>query len=150
MALLVDTIRSAAGTPVNLSVLIVALTSGITCRVVFGNKYTDHGRRFHELISEWMALLGSFPMRDYIPPLGWVDRLIGLDERTSKTAADIDSFMEEVIEWHANKEGRSGAAAEDFVDVLLSLSDGADGITLTRDGVKAILLVSFLSSSIPC
>ncbi|KAG6481955.1 cytochrome P450 71A1-like [Zingiber officinale] len=147
-SLLVD--RVAAAVPsgsVNISDLIVTFTRNITCRIAFGKKYTDEeggadASRFRVLLSEWMALLGSFPMRDYMPALRFVDCLSGLDERVRKNALDLDAFVEEVLNAHEKKQENRNDDNMDFVDILLSL-DSSGGVVLRRDSIKAVILDVF-------
>ncbi|XP_074570293.1 cytochrome P450 71A1-like [Curcuma longa] len=146
-SLLVDRIAAAApSSSVDISGLIVTFTRNITCKVAFGKKYTDEegsadGSRFRALLSEWMALLGSFPMRDYMPALRFVDCLSGLDERVRKNALDLDMFVEEVLSAHERKQERNDDNM-DFVDILLSL-DSSEGVVLKRDSIKAVILDVF-------
>ncbi|XP_074584269.1 cytochrome P450 71A1-like [Curcuma longa] len=147
-SLLVDRIAAAAPSgSVDISDLIVTFTRNITCRVAFGKKYTDEeggaddASRFRVLLSELMALLGSFPMRDYMPALRFVDCLSGLDERVRKNALDLDVFVEEVLTAHERKQERNDDDM-DFVDILLSL-DSSEGVVLRRDSIKAIIMDVF-------
>ncbi|XP_074578554.1 cytochrome P450 71A1-like [Curcuma longa] len=146
-SLLVDRVAAVAPSgSVDISDLIVTFTRNITCRVAFGKKYTDEeggtdASRFRVLLSEWMALLGSFLMRDYIPALRFVDCLSGLDERVRKNALDLDVFVEEVLSAHEKKQERNDDNM-DFVDILLSL-DSSEGVVLRRDSIKAVILDVF-------
>lgn len=137
---------------VNLSDMLALLTNDVICRVAFGKKYSrdEKGKRFKELISELMELLGGFHVGDHIPWLAWVHRLSGLDAQVDKVAREFDQFLDGVVEEHANgynniKEKKSledGEDKKDFVDVLLEFqSDEMAGYSLDKESIKAIILV---------
>ena len=132
MALMLDKIHASQGSLVNLSEIIVAVTNGVVCRVALGRKY-DRSSRFHEMLTEFLALLGSFPLKDFIPWLGWVDRITGLDAKVANNSREMDSFFEEVLEDHIHSKT---SETSNLVDVLLSLD-----VSLSRDSIKAIILV---------
>ncbi|CAL9779517.1 unnamed protein product [Musa acuminata subsp. burmannicoides] len=145
VALLVGRIR-AASSRVNISEMIVSLTSDIISRVAFGRKHVEEeggGSGVRALFSELTTVLGSFPLRDFVPLLGWIDRLNGLDARVRKTAIKFDAFIETILEEHERKthtnHARDDSSTMDFSDILLA-SEAVDGIALSRDCVKAIIL----------
>ena len=153
VAAMIDDVRRAASStqPVNLSKLISTLTYDIICRVAFGRKYHEEEggeNGVREMLSEFTALLGTFPMRDFIPWLGWVDWLRGLDARVRNTSKQIDCLIDRVIEDHLHDKSAGGDAYKDsgdFVDVLLSLDDDKDhsiGSSLGKDSIKALIMVS--------
>ncbi|XP_009409655.2 cytochrome P450 71A1 [Musa acuminata AAA Group] len=145
VALLVGRIR-AASSRVNISEMIVSLTSDIICRVAFGRKHVEEeggGSGVRALFSELTTVLGSFPLRDFVPLLGWIDRLNGLDARVRKTAIKFDAFIETILEEHERKthtnHARDDSSTMDFSDILLA-SEAVDGIALSRDCIKANIL----------
>lgn len=153
--LMIDNIRCAASNmqPVNLGNLITALTSGIVCRVAFGRKYSeeeDNGKMFRDMLQEFAELLGTFPVGDLIPRLRWVDWLRGLDARVKNTSKQMDRFITKIIEDHLRVKSDGSDDHKkicDFVDVLLSLDidqDDSIGISLDKDSIKALVLVSTL------
>ncbi|XP_008779328.4 cytochrome P450 71A1-like [Phoenix dactylifera] len=158
VAVMIDSIRRAASStqPVNLSKLISSLTYDVICRVAFGRKYSEkeggeNGVR--EMLREFTALLGTFPTRDFIPWLGWVDWLRGLDARVRNTSKQIDCLIEKVIEdhLHVKNDGRDVYKdSGDFVDVLLSLDNDKDdsiGSSLGKDSIKALIMDMFAAGT---
>lgn len=83
------------------------------------------------------------------PSLGWIDALSGLNGRLNATARALDDMLDQVIEEHMNNvsseiddDDDDQSDKKDFVDILLQLrKDGMLGAGLTRDNLKAILLV---------
>ncbi|XP_020249837.1 cytochrome P450 71A1-like isoform X2 [Asparagus officinalis] len=119
-----------------------------------GRKYLGEegeGYNFGEMLKELLTLAGSFPVRDFIPWLGWLDILSGLDARVRKCSREFDGFLERVIDEHKHYKvsSRNDEEESNFVDVLLSLNekDGMAGISLTRDNMKAIILDMFAAGT---
>ncbi|KAM7481568.1 hypothetical protein LguiB_006151 [Lonicera macranthoides] len=97
-----------------------------------------------ELLGEFVELLGVFCLGDYIPWLGWVDRVNGLFGRVDKVANTIDEFLEDVVRDHLEKDqGESkGGLEKDFVYILLEIQrENMLGFPIQRDTIKALILV---------
>ncbi|CAL5068490.1 unnamed protein product [Urochloa decumbens] len=121
---------SRAGSPVNLSEMLMATSNRILRRVAFGDDEAS-----------WSVL-------DYMPWLGWVDTLRGLRRRLERNFHELDAFYEKVIDDHLNKE-RASSKGEDLVDVLLRLhGDPAYNSTFnSRDQIKGILTDMFIAGT---
>ncbi|KAL5778166.1 hypothetical protein ACOSP7_011092 [Xanthoceras sorbifolium] len=139
--------KSAAGVatkPVNLSELMMSLTSTIICRIGFGKRYEDEGverSRFHALLNETEAMFGIFFFSDYFPFMGWVDKLIGLISRLEKNFKEFDAFYQKLINEHLDPK-RPKSDQEDIIDVLLEIKKQRGfKIDLTWDHIKGILMV---------
>lgn len=159
---LVERIGNSFPTPVDLSDAFSSMTSDIICRVALGRKYGESdadGRKLKRMLAELMTLLGGLDVGDFIPSLGWIHKLSGLDSKVDRVAKEIDDFMEGVVEEHMSKlkhspeeaagGDRNGSSAgvegekRDFVDVLLEVQrDKSTGFPLSRVSVKAIIMVS--------
>ena len=140
---------------VNLSELLGSLTNDIICRVALGKKYSQiegedggsgNGSRFKRLLEEFTELLGSFYVGDFIPSLAWIGRLCGLVERAEKNSREWDDLLEGIIKDHEDgKRETVDGNVKDFVDVLLRVQkDTSFGLPLTKDHIKALILVNFL------
>lgn len=167
IGLLIKNIESSASLslPVNLSEMFSSLTSDIICRAAFGRKYSgvEGGRKFEELLSDMMKLLGSFSVGDFIPWLRWVNLVNGLDARVEKVSKEFDKFLDEIIEEHFHGKKRQSDTGgcesivescedgKDFVDVLLEIQKDnmAAGFSFDRISIKALILV-FLHSFYLC
>lgn len=148
VALMVENIKeiSSSNRLVNLSETLVSLMNDVVCRVALGRKYGgESGRKFKELLREFMELLGTFCVGDYIPWLGWVDRVNGLHARVDRVANGFDEFLEGVVSEHMEKnkkKGEGNVEGEDFVDILLEIQkEHALGFPVHRDTIKALILV---------
>ncbi|KAJ4721533.1 putative Cytochrome P450 [Melia azedarach] len=133
-----------ASTPVNLSEMMMSLTSTITCRLAFGKRYEDEGTersRFYSLLNETQAMLGSFFFADYFPFLGWVDKLTGMSSRLEKNFKDCDAFYQEIIDDHLDPKRSTADQQEDIIDVLLQLQKQRGfKFDLTWDHIKGVLM----------
>ncbi|RVX03269.1 4-hydroxyphenylacetaldehyde oxime monooxygenase [Vitis vinifera] len=59
----------------------------------FGKRYEGEGcerSRFHGLLNDAQAMLGSFFFSDHFPLMGWLDKLTGLTARLEKTFREMD------------------------------------------------------------
>ena len=128
----------------NLNEVLISLTCAIICRIAFGRRYEDEGTersRFQELLNECEAMLSIFFVSDYVPFLGWIDKLSGLQARLEKSFKELDKFSQEVIEEHMDPNRRT-SKEEDIIDVLLQLKKQRSFSTdLTIDHIKAVFMV---------
>ncbi|XP_031091494.1 cytochrome P450 71A3-like [Ipomoea triloba] len=145
--LMVEKIRQSCGSVINLSNIFFELTNDIVCRVALGRKYSKKGgngeKDFKLLLAEFLELLGTFSVGDYIPWLSWVNRINGLDRRVEKNAKDLDEFIDGVVEEHVGLKKEEGDGL-DFVDILLDIQrENKIGFPIQRDSVKALILDMF-------
>nr|GME13210.1 cytochrome P450 71A3-like [Ipomoea batatas] len=142
--LMVEKIRqlSSSGSLINLSDVFIELTNDIVCRVALGRKYSKEGN-FKMLLGEFLELLGTFNVGDYIPWLAWVNRINGLDRRVEKNAKELDEFIDGVVEEHIGLKKEEGDGL-DFVNILLQIQrEDKIGFPIHRDSVKALVLDMF-------
>lgn len=124
-----------------------SLTNNIISRVALGRKYNERESAINAkvILDEFVELLGTFTVGDYISWLEWVNKIAGLDTKLEKVAKKLDTFLESVIEEHLirnEKEENHASEAKDFGDVLLEIQNGKDtGFPLQRDSLKALILV---------
>lgn len=110
-ALLVGKIKESSSAPVNLSAMFVEMDA--VCRSTFGRKYSGsgNGRKFLLLLSDFMELLISIDVGDFIPWLGWVSRVNGFDERLDRVAKRDGSGFGECD----SRTGRSSQGGSGFL-----------------------------------
>ncbi|KAF9667944.1 hypothetical protein SADUNF_Sadunf15G0075700 [Salix dunnii] len=147
-ALLVQNVElfSSRSLQVDLSELFSELTNDVVCRISFGKKYRegDGGRKFKKLLEEFGAVLGVFNVGDFIPWLGWINYLTGLNARVEWVFKEFDRFLDEVIEEFQAKRVVLNEDKMNFVDVLLEIQKiSTDGVSIGRDSIKAIILDMF-------
>ncbi|KAJ1383697.1 Cytochrome P450 [Sesbania bispinosa] len=131
----------------NLSELLISLSSTIICRIAFGRKYEDEGTersKFHRMLNEFQAMMTAFFVSDYIPFMGWIDKLIGLHARLERNFKESDKFYQDVIDEHMGSNYGNQTDEEVIVDVLLQLKKQRSfSIDLTFDHIKGVLMVCF-------
>ncbi|KAL5717946.1 hypothetical protein ACHQM5_010895 [Ranunculus cassubicifolius] len=152
IGIMVDQIRnsSLSGKEVNLSELIIAVTSNITTRVAWNRRLenSDHA----ELAKELMKLFGNTTIEDMFPSLKWVDALTGVDGRMKKTSKEMKQFINDVIEEHlkARKDNHRESHTKDFIDLLLDYQEESvldDGADFTRDHIRGVIMNIFVAGT---
>ncbi|KAG6674818.1 hypothetical protein I3842_15G065000 [Carya illinoinensis] len=108
--------------------LIVRMVAGK--RYQFSTSIEDHNkekaRSLQKALREFFRLLGLFVVSDAIPCLGWLD-LGGHEKAMKRTAKELDSIIGEWLEEHKRKRALDeGKGEQDFMDVMLSILQGAD------------------------
>ncbi|WCJ32566.1 Cytochrome P450 84A1 [Euphorbia peplus] len=142
------------GKELNVGELIFTLTMNITYRAAFGSK-NEGQEEFIRILQEFSKLFGAFNIADFIPWLGWID-LQGLNSRLVKARADLDGFIDVIIDQHMskkkNEDSNNNNESNDMVDDLLAFysedgnskvvesEDLQNSIKLTRDNIKAIIM----------
>nr|AFK43314.1 unknown [Medicago truncatula] len=128
----------------NLSELLISLSSKIICRVAFGRRYEDEGlesSKFHGMLHEFEAMLTAFFVSDYIPFMGWIDKLRGLHGRLDRNFKEFDEFYQEIIDEHLDPNEQQFTSEKVIVDVLLQLKEKRSfSFDITFDHIKGILM----------
>lgn len=83
---------SRRGEVVDVRKMTMGLTNDVVSRAALGKKYYNDGE-FKELTTEFTELVGSIHIGDYIPSLGWLSRLGGLDAKLVSLAKRYDAFF---------------------------------------------------------
>ncbi|EFH39507.1 predicted protein [Arabidopsis lyrata subsp. lyrata] len=119
---------SSPPSPVNLSQLLMTLTNDIICRAALGRKYSskEDGVDVENIVA-FSALVGEFPIGEYIPSLSWIDKIRGEDHKMEEVDKRFDEFLNRVVKEHedANKETKS-----DLVDKLLTIQSDKSALKL--------------------
>ncbi|KAL3628919.1 hypothetical protein CASFOL_027965 [Castilleja foliolosa] len=101
--------------------------------------------RGREFEYPWFGeLLGATSLRDYIPWLGWIDRVNGLDAKVERVAKQFDEFLENVIQEHRDGSFKhnDGDGEFDFVDVLLEVQrENRRSSPIEDETIKALIMV---------
>jgi len=165
-AALLDRVRAAGvdDAAVNLSHLLVVYSSVVLLRAAFGNDDSSHGldgegKVLRKLLVDVEELLGLGTLGEVVPWLAWVDSMMGVHAKATRTFDALDGFLERGIADHharrrgGRREGEGGDGNDDnrrsFVSVLLDAKEEeeAGGILFDTVAVKAIILVRVYSLS---
>ncbi|KAK4438482.1 cytochrome [Sesamum alatum] len=157
---MIDRIRQlgSSSSVVNLSDVLVTTTNDVLCRVALGRKYGDdrEGRSFKKFLGEFVELLGTWSIGEFIPWLAWTSRVDGLDAKVDKVAKLFNEFLEGVIQEHRHRDkgekiqddGFSGDGGFDFVDILLEFQRENKGSSLVEDEtIKALIMDMFAAGT---
>ncbi|XLU47242.1 hypothetical protein S245_042056, partial [Arachis hypogaea] len=146
ISMMINSIHEACtkGLSVNLSKMIVATSTNISSRCIFGLRFetSDDGRKsIAKVVRKMMSQFLKLGVGDLFPSLDWVDVLTGFMSRLKVTFAELDAFLEEVIEEHKRKKKNCDDNNKDFVDVLLQLQErDMLEFELNGDTMKSLLL----------
>nr|WET52767.1 cytochrome P450 71AU227 [Callicarpa americana] len=151
-ALFMKKIRESSG-PVNLTKMFSEFTNDGICRSAFGRKYgeSENGKKFLQLLTELMELLGTISIGDFIPWLSWITRVNGFDKRVDNVAKRLDDFLEGVIQERMEIPKGQGVLdknGENFVDIMLEIhNENTAGVSIGRDIMKALVLDAFVGGT---
>jgi len=144
----IDSIRTSAGSPINLTSRIFSLVSTSVSRAAFGNKSKEQDE-FMILIKRVIGSVGGFDLADLFPSMKSIHFITGKKGKLEKLLNQVDRVLERIVKEHQEKqrraqEGRVQIKDEDLVDVLLRIqeTDAALDIKMTTRHVKALILVS--------
>ncbi|KAG7556414.1 Cytochrome P450 [Arabidopsis suecica] len=138
---------SSDSSPLNLSKLLITLTSDVTSRVSFGRKHSNDASMsdFKNQVRKITELVGGFPVSEYIPCLAWIDHINGLYDRAEQVSKTFGDLMDKVVQEHLDSRDKP---TMDLVDILLSLErQNKDGIEIRRSDIKFIILNMFLGGT---
>ncbi|KAL4385068.1 hypothetical protein GQ457_15G016040 [Hibiscus cannabinus] len=135
------------GEPNNLTKILMVVSSNIVSRCVCSQKIEEEDGRskFGELVRRLVVLFTGFCIGDMFPYLRWADVLTGYIPRMKAVSAEMDAFLDQVIQEHRALESAAEVThKKDFVSIIMQLQK--DGI-LTQDNLKAILLEMFVAGT---
>ncbi|CAD6233548.1 unnamed protein product [Miscanthus lutarioriparius] len=124
---------------VDLSELLTAYANSVVSCAAFGDDSAwglfddgDSGRRQSKVFTDFQKLIGTVPVGELLPWLGWVDAITGLEGKIRQTFEALDRAG-----------GEGGGDGRDFVDVLLDFhkNDKEHGIQLETNEIKDIIFV---------
>ncbi|XP_021725965.1 cytochrome P450 71A21-like [Chenopodium quinoa] len=150
VARMIKEIKSYGSSPLNLSEISSALFKCLICRTALGRKIdAQSGKNVYKMFKELAEVMGALSVGDYIPFLGWIDKLTGLEDRVANVHRIFDVFLEEVIQeheielehnndnhYHKDDEGKD---VKDFVEVMLEIQR-ENPEKLSRDSIKGTIL----------
>ncbi|CAI9114754.1 OLC1v1015547C1 [Oldenlandia corymbosa var. corymbosa] len=151
ISLMLDDINESclSHTPMNMSEMLSTLTLNLISRVAIGKRYSEEkrGTKVQKMLEEFMELLATFNVGDYIPWLGWINHINGLEAKVNRVAKELDAYFENIVEEGMRKRekvvnGEEKIMQQNFVDVLLDLQekDATTRFALQRASLKAIIL----------
>ncbi|XP_020587542.1 premnaspirodiene oxygenase-like [Phalaenopsis equestris] len=153
---IVNKIRMARGSPVNLSEMFLFLTRTTISRAVFGRDIA-HKKNFLNAMRDASRHLSGFDIVDLFPSLKslkfisklFISKFTPSRARLERVRQILDEILDEIFEEHQARNFTRHDCVEDIVDVLFRLQNqGELDIPLTTDNIKAVLLDLFLPGTI--
>lgn len=131
---------------INLSKMLSKTINNLATVAAIGGKCKDQ-TAFLELTQQLLEEIGGFNLADLFPSLSWIiGSLSGSRRNLERIHLELDRTLENIIHEHKEDPKRrlpDMNMKEDLADVLLRLQeDGGLPFDLTKDCVKAVLLVS--------
>lgn len=134
----------------NVTEELLKLTNNVISQIMLGIRSSGTEGEADEartLVREVSRIFGEFNLSDFIWFLKRWD-LQGIGKRCEDIYARYDALLEKIItdREEMRKENGDGKSAKDFLDILVDALENEDSeIKLTRDHVKALILVSTLA-----
>ncbi|KAK8609478.1 hypothetical protein V6N13_061926 [Hibiscus sabdariffa] len=144
---MVNKIRGASlkGEVVNLSDMLMLISSNIASRCILSHKSEDEGgcSKFGQLGKRLLILTSAFSIGDVFPYLKWLDVLTEYNPSMKALSSEFDAFLDQVIQEHREHEsGDQVSNRKDFVSIIMQLQkDRMYDLDLTQDNIKGVLLV---------
>ena len=149
---LVKWIASQNGIPINITEAVRSSIYTIVSRSAFGNECKDQDK-FISVVKQSIKVAGGFDLGDLFPSAKWLQLVTGMRPKLERFHRQTDEIFENIINEHKEEKYTKakhdqGKVEEDLIDVLLKYEDGSNQeFTLTKNNIKAIILVSKLISS---
>nr|WLK78565.1 flavone 6-hydroxylase [Salvia plebeia] len=115
---------------VDMKELFGELSMNVILSVVAGKRFNsgdeaEEARRCRQVMRDFFHLAGFFVPADALPYLGWLD-LGGHEKRMKRTAKELDAIVGEWLIEHRKKGSSGDGKPQDFMDVMISVVQGAD------------------------
>lgn len=143
--------KAGDGKSVDIGMELIKMSNNVISVMIMSERCSgdeDEAVAVRKLIQETAELTGKFNLSDYIWFCKNLD-LQGFGKRLKEVRDRFDEMMEKIIDEHQNKRRNSkeaskeGEVVRDLLDILLDISeDGTSEIKLTRENIKAFILVS--------
>ncbi|TVU22972.1 hypothetical protein EJB05_32696, partial [Eragrostis curvula] len=144
-----------AGVVINLSDLLVSYACGVISRAAFGDEDYEldgenGGGKLRKVFADFEELLGAGTVGEFVPWLAWVDTLMGVHAKATRTFEALDGLLERVVEDHRKRRRGDRNVGDDedhrdFVDVLLDVNETEEeaggAVQFDTVAIKAIILV---------
>ncbi|KAK8595502.1 hypothetical protein V6N13_016869 [Hibiscus sabdariffa] len=143
---LINKIRSTClkGEPINLTNMFMVVSGNVVSRCILSHKSEEENgwSKFGELVRRILVLFTGFCIGDMFPYLRWADVLTGYIPSMKAVSAEMDAFLDQVIQEHRALESRGQVTQKkDFVSIIMQLQKDGMFDNLTQDNIKAILLL---------
>lgn len=141
---LIEKIRMADGSPVNMTELLLSVANTTISRASFGNECAQQDKIFLA-VKDTFKYMSGFNLADLFPSYSFLGDITGMRRHLLKVHKVLDSTLDEIFEEHQTYSINNSAddPDEDLVNVLLRLKKtGELDATVTMDNLKGVIVVS--------
>nr|UBS89882.1 (+)-limonene 3-hydroxylase [Schizonepeta tenuifolia]WBW02124.1 limonene 3-hydroxylase [Schizonepeta tenuifolia] len=143
MSRLIDSLRSSAGSGVDMTEKICTMTCSIICRAAFGSVIKDYVVLV-DLVKQALGMASGFELPDLFPSSTLLNLLSWNKSRLWKMRRRVDSIVEAIVDEHRLKQSTGEFGGEDIIDVLLRMEkDTTLRIPITLSTIKAFIFDTF-------
>ncbi|AES94842.1 putative premnaspirodiene oxygenase [Medicago truncatula] len=149
----IESIKSFAGSKINLTTRIFSVINSIILRAALGDKSEDQ-EEFVSLIRKAVAVSSGLELIDLFPSMKLIHVLTGMKKNVEKIHKRVDKILDNVVRKHQEKRARgnegnkSEIEKEDLVDVLLRVQQsGSLDVQLTINNIKAVIWDVFVAGT---
>ncbi|KAK6129775.1 hypothetical protein DH2020_036482 [Rehmannia glutinosa] len=140
---LIKSIQVSSGKPINLTEMIFALLSSITCRAAFGKVCKDSDALI-KLMKETTRMASGFQIADLFPSSKILNTLSWGKLRLLMLRRKLDVILDDIINEHKENLGNGEFGNEDLVDVFLRIEESGElEFPIGNDNIKAVLFDMF-------
>lgn len=141
-------LKAAEGKEVDVGGELMRLSNNVISRMTLGKRCAEEEEEaegIRKLVKDVAELSGTFNVSDYIWFCKNLD-LQGLGKRLKEVHERFDEMMERMIKEHEENSG--DGKVKDLLDILLlKFGDQNSEVKLTRENIKAFVMVNIYSSS---
>lgn len=151
--------KANCGESVDVGSELIRTTNNVISRMVMSQRCSgdeNEAGGVRKLVQETAELTGKFNLSDYIWFCKNLD-LQGFGKRLKEVRDRFDEMMEKIIDEHENerrklkRRSEEGGVEKDLLDILLDIAeDGSSEMKLTRENIKAFILVPSICVYVFC
>ncbi|CAI9099856.1 OLC1v1036738C1 [Oldenlandia corymbosa var. corymbosa] len=129
-----------------ISDMLATLNNNIVSLGTIGRRYSEEkkGSQFMALFHECSILCACVNIADFIPWLGWINHINGMESKVARLVKVVDQYLESILQEGLQRRkvvNTEQQGHQNLLDVLLNLQhENTSGSILDRDSIKAVIL----------
>ncbi|KAL2517573.1 Cytochrome [Abeliophyllum distichum] len=145
---LIKSLHASSGEIINLTDMVYAFTSSITCRAAYGKVVRDKDVLI-SLLRKAVTMTGGFELADLFPSFKLLHVMSWNKQKLLRMRRKLDAILDVIVDEHRDnrattKKGNGEFGGEDIVDVLLRMKEtGELDYPITNDNIKAVIFDLF-------
>ncbi|CAI9099853.1 OLC1v1036735C1 [Oldenlandia corymbosa var. corymbosa] len=112
-----------SGSTVHINEILVKFSNNIISSTAIGKRYSElkNGNQFQELFLECTMICGYPNITDFIPWLGWLNRINCMESKVNRIAKEVDEYQESIVEQGVEK--MMSSSSIDEAHICTNVSD---------------------------